>query len=61
MVFFRGGDFFFDIAPRFVHGFGKHPHIFVRTLNAVKRRFGLIAHGIAFPTACPMRVALRIN
>jgi hypothetical protein len=30
----------------------------VRPLDAVKRRFGLIAHGIAFPTACPVRVAL---
>jgi hypothetical protein len=47
------GDFFFDIAPGFIHGFGEHPHVLVRSLDIVKRRFAFVAHQSAFPTACP--------
>ncbi len=43
-VFFGRSNFLFDIAARFVHGFGEHPNVFVRPLDAVKRRFGLITH-----------------
>jgi hypothetical protein len=39
-----GGDFCFDVAPGFIHGFGEHSNILVRPLNTVKRRFGFLAH-----------------
>ncbi len=43
-ILLGGGNFLFDVAARFVHGFGEHPNVFVRALDTVKRRFGLIAH-----------------
>lgn len=37
-------EFRFDIPARFSDGFGQHRHVFVGTLDAVKRRFGDLAH-----------------
>ena len=46
------GDFLLDIAPGFVHSLGKHANIFVRPLDIIKRRFGILAHIPPFrPTA----------
>ena len=43
-IFFGRSYFLFDIAARLIYGFGEHPNVFVRPLDAVKRRFGLITH-----------------
>ena len=43
-ILFGRSNFCFDIAARLVYGFGEHPNVFVRPLDAVKRRFGLITH-----------------
>jgi len=47
------GDFFFHVAPGFIHGFGKHPNILVRPLDTVKRRFGFVAHIPPFRPPAP--------
>ena len=54
-VAFRGGYFGFHVAPSLVEGVGEQGHVFVRPLDAVKRRFGLIAHRHAFPCHLPPR------
>lgn len=38
------GDFFFDVATGFIHGLGEHANILVGPLNAIKRRYGFVAH-----------------
>ncbi len=47
---FGRNDLGFYIPTRFVQGFRQQGHVFVRTLDTVKRRFGLVAHRHAFPT-----------
>src|ERR1019366_2302603 len=47
------GDLFFHVAAGFIHGFGEHAHILVRTLDTIKRRFGFLAHRTAFRPPAP--------
>ena len=44
-------NFRLHVTPGLIQGFGEQSYILVRTLNDVKRRFGLIAHKHAFPAA----------
>ena len=45
------GNFRLHVAPGLIQGFSEQCDILTRALNVVKRRFGLIAHGHALPTA----------
>ena len=56
----RSRDVLFHVAARFIERLGKQGYILVRTLDAVERCFGLIAHSIAFPTArhrCGLKIS----
>ncbi len=47
-VSFRGAEFDFDIPAGFVEGFCQEGHVFVGTLDIVKRRLGFVAHCAPF-------------
>src|SRR5215471_4487460 len=56
-----GGDIGFYVAPGLIHCFGQHSNVFVRSLDVVKRSFGLIAHASPFPTTCQLNGPRKIK
>ena len=49
-----GDQFGLHFPASLIQSFREHSNILVRTLDTVKRRFGLVAHKYAFPGIGPM-------